>query len=273
MDEEHSNGPVRRESGLGAWHISRRSLAIIVAVVALIIIIAGYVITGPADGQPTQPEVLAATSLRRIFVPLHARAMPNPPTVTTAALLEGRKIFRQRCSLCHGGGGEGNASLGKAFYPPVPDLTGSTIRHWSDRDLFWTIQNGIRMTGMPAWRSSLSGQQTWDVVAYIRHMSEHDGKQDVHDPRDGTSDADLRPIALQTIDDEGCRDCHTIDGTGARVGPNLSDEWARGRSDAWLIGHLRHPSAYTPGTPMPSFDHLSDLQLKALVRYLQDSSK
>jgi mono/diheme cytochrome c family protein len=146
------------------------------------------------------------------------------------------------------------------------------MSRWSDRDLFWTIQNGIRMTGMPAWRSSLTEQQTWDVVAYIRHLSEQSGKRSAPGTH-GTSDADLRRIAQQTIEDEGCRDCHTIDGVGARIGPNLSDEWARGRSDAWLIGHFRHPSAYTPGTPMPSFDHLSDVQLKALVRYLQDSSK
>lgn len=254
----------------------RKFVAIGVAVAFLICAVAlifGLVMTAPADRQPTHAETFAATMLRRMFVPLHARVIPRPPTITTAALVEGRTIFRQRCAMCHGGSGQGDASLATAFYPPVPDLTARTIQLWSDRDLYWTIQNGIRMTGMPAWRSSLSDQQTWHVVAYIRHMSEQIQSKNAKDPQDGTSDSDLQKLAVQTIDDEGCRDCHTIDGAGARIGPNLSEEWARGRSDAWLIGHFRNPSKYTPGTPMPSFDHLNDLQLKALVRYLQNSAK
>ena len=59
-------------------------------------------------------------------------------------------------------------------------------------------------------------------------------------------------------------------GEGATIGPNLSDEWARGRTDDWLIGHFRNPRAYTPGTRMPSFSHLGDRQLRALVLFLQE---
>ena len=232
-------------------------------------LIMGYVMTGPADRPPTGVETLAANSLRRAFIPIHARVAPQPPTASTAALVEGRKIFRQRCVQCHGGNGQGDSSLAGAFYPPVPDLTGPAIQHWSDRDLFWTVQNGIRMTGMPAWRSSLSEQQIWAIVAYLRRLSRQDQNHGGRELQNSNS----RQLALDTIEDEGCRDCHTIDGTGAKIGPNLSDEWARGRSDAWLIGHFRRPSAYTPGTPMPSFDHLTNRQLNALVRYLQDSDK
>lgn len=266
------------ETGKGKPANGPRSRLFVAGVGAAFLILAfgfivAYVMTGPADRRPTSVETFAATSLRRVFVPLHAQQVPRPPSVTTSALVDGRKVFRQRCALCHGGSGRGDAALATTFYPPVPDLTGSAMEHWSDRDLFWTVQNGIRMTAMPAWRSSLNDQQTWDVVAYIRHMSEQNGKNYAGSRQDGTSDASLRKIALQTIEDEGCQDCHMIDGVGARIGPNLSEEWARGRSDTWLIGHFRNPSKYTPGTPMPAFDHLSDLQLKALVRYLQDSNQ
>jgi mono/diheme cytochrome c family protein len=232
----------------------------------------GYIMTGPADRRPSRVETLAANSIRRIFVPLHVRRIQPPPAPSPAGLLEGRKIYRQRCALCHGGGGKGGTAISPVFYPPVPDVTATATQRWSDRELFWTIQNGIRMTGMPAWRSELNDQQTWDVVAYMRRLADQDGKN-AHAKQGGGSAADLHQLALQTIEDEGCRDCHTIDGTGATIGPNLSDEWARGRSDEWLLGHFRHPAAVTPGTPMPSFDYLSDEQLKALVRYLQDPNK
>ena len=274
MDETRSNRSQRSEVRSNVPRLGRPALTATVAgalVILAIALMVAYAMTGPADRRPTGVETFTATSLRRIFLPLHARGISRPPKITTAALLEGRKIFRQRCSLCHGGTGRGDSSLAPAFYPPVPDLTATAIKRWSDRDLFWTIQNGIRMTGMPAWRSSLNDQETWDVVAYVRHLSERNIKSG--NPQGGSLAADLRQVAEQTIDDEGCRDCHTIEGTGATIGPNLSDEWARGRSDAWLMGHFRNPSAYTPGTPMPSFEHLNDRQLQALVWYLQHANE
>ncbi|MGH9523033.1 MAG: c-type cytochrome [Terriglobales bacterium] len=232
-----------------------------------------YAMTGPADRSPSSAEAFATVYLRRLLIPLHARSIQPPPTISTASLVEGRTLYRERCSICHGGTGKADASLSKSFYPPAPDLTSSAMRHWSDRDLYWTIQNGIRMTGMPAWRSVLNDQQTWDLVAYIRRLSKQDPPSHRHSVPTGDSDAELRALAIQTIDDEGCQDCHTINGVGAKIGPNLSDEWARGRSDDWLIRHFRNPAAVTPGTLMPSFNYLSDQQLKALVRYLLNPEK
>jgi mono/diheme cytochrome c family protein len=230
----------------------------------------GYVMTGRSDSPPSRPETVTAALLRRAFVPLHARKIEVPADPPASALLDGRRIYFQHCSLCHGGSGKADAALSKAFYPPVPDLTDALSRRWSDRELFWTIQNGVRLTGMPAWRSTLNDDQTWHVIAYVRRLSMRDQQAQARATNLGDSPAELRQLALDTIEDQGCRDCHRIGGEGATVGPNLSEEWARGRSDQWLLGHFRNPPAYTPGTQMPSFSNLSDRELKALVLFLQE---
>lgn len=245
-------------------------LAIPALAVCAIAAVFAYAMTGPADGSPTKAETQLMTSLRRIFVPLHARSVPNPPHISSADLVEGRRIFLQTCAQCHAVNGRGEKHLAASFYPPVPDISTASMQRWSDRDLFWTVRNGIRLTGMPAWRSTLNEQQTWQVVAYVRRLADSARQSTERARRIGDSTMNLRELALRTIDEQGCRDCHRIAGEGATIGPNLSDEWTRGRSDEWLLGHFRDPGAFTPGTMMPSFSNLSDRELKALVMFLQE---
>jgi cbb3-type cytochrome c oxidase subunit II len=54
----------------------------------------------------------------------------------------------------------------------------------------------------------------------------------------------------------------------SRTGPDLSNEGGK-LPDAWHIGHLRDPRAYTPGSIMPSFSYLNDEDMENLVAYLQ----
>jgi cbb3-type cytochrome oxidase cytochrome c subunit len=64
--------------------------------------------------------------------------------------------------------------------------------------------------------------------------------------------------------------CHQLDGEGGKVGPDLTLEGTRGRSDEWLVGHFKNPSAYTPGSVMPSFSQLTEDQLHTLTVFLQN---
>jgi hypothetical protein len=50
------------------------------------------------------------------------------------------------------------------------DLSSSHVQHWSDAELFWIIQNGVRLTGMPAWRSSISDNDTWKLARFIHNL-------------------------------------------------------------------------------------------------------
>lgn len=69
------------------------------------------------------------------------------------------------CRVCHGGPGEGPGELGQGMYPQPTDLAQSAKRH-SPAELFWILQNGLKMTGMPSWADH-GDDQLWSVVALL----------------------------------------------------------------------------------------------------------
>jgi mono/diheme cytochrome c family protein len=72
----------------------------------------------------------------------------------------------------------------------------------------------------------------------------------------------------QLFETQGCTACHKINGKGGVVGPDLSDEGSKGRSDQWLKTQLRSPKEHNAQTVMPSYARLSDQQIDDLVAYL-----
>jgi ubiquinol-cytochrome c reductase cytochrome b subunit len=72
---------------------------------------------------------------------------------------------------------------------------------------------------------------------------------------------------------ESCIGCHTVDGKGGKVGPNLSDIGNEGKSDKWLTVQIKDPKSHDPDTIMPSFSSLSAQKIEALVAYLHSLKK
>ena len=62
--------------------------------------------------------------------------------------------------------------MGKHTYPPAPDMRLPTTQRMSDGELFFVIQNGIRLSAMPAWGggSDEDAQDSWKLVHFIRHL-------------------------------------------------------------------------------------------------------
>lgn len=56
------------------------------------------------------------------------------------------------------------------MYPPVPDLADPAIQDMSDGALFAIIHNGVRWTGMPAFRGSHSPEEIWQMVSFVRRV-------------------------------------------------------------------------------------------------------
>jgi mono/diheme cytochrome c family protein len=76
------------------------------------------------------------------------------------------------CVTCHGAPGVDPSEAGQGLNPPAPDLTLAKVQARSDGELFWIIQNGIRMTGMPAFGPTHKEQAIWRMVAFVRHLPE-----------------------------------------------------------------------------------------------------
>ena len=58
------------------------------------------------------------------------------------------------------------------MYPPAMDLTSPHVQH--KNIMFWIIQNGVRLTGMPSWRSSISEDDTWKLARFIHNIARLD---------------------------------------------------------------------------------------------------
>ena len=125
-----------------------------------------------ARDEPTAIEAWLASTIRHYAVPPALRDARNPVALTPEVMAEARAHFADHCATCHGNDGRGRTAMGPNFYPKVPDMTLERTQSQSDGELFATIENGIRLTGMPAWGdgSAASAYGSWTLVHFIRHL-------------------------------------------------------------------------------------------------------
>jgi len=88
--------------------------------------------------------------------------------------------------------------------------------------------------------------------------------------RQAQDDNVLAALHEQAAQKEGCFMCHSLNGRGGKVAPDLALEGTRGRSNAWLISHFKNPQTRTAGSVMPAFSSLPDRQLQVLAAFLQN---
>ena len=125
-----------------------------------------------ARAQPGWFEILAAQAARKAAMPTETREKPNPVPASDEVLAEARAHWADHCAGCHSNNGSGDTEMGRHLYPPAPDMRQSGTQNLSDGELFYIIQNGIRLTGMPAWGTGASHdeQDSWKLVRFIRHL-------------------------------------------------------------------------------------------------------
>jgi hypothetical protein len=125
-----------------------------------------------ARDEPTRIEHVLARAMRHYATPSDLRSRKNPVPLTPEVLAEARAHFADHCAPCHGNDGRGQTTIGQSFYPKTPDMTLSETQSQSDGALFATIENGIRLTGMPAWGDGTaeSAHGSWTLVHFIRHL-------------------------------------------------------------------------------------------------------
>ncbi len=120
---------------------------------------------------PSRLESTLAESMRDWAIPSHYKSMKNPVTVTPEVLRESMEHWADHCATCHGNNGNGDTMYGNTLYPRPPDMRRSETQEMSDGELYYTIQNGIRLSGMPAFGTAGdSDLDSWKLVAFIRHL-------------------------------------------------------------------------------------------------------
>lgn len=242
------------------------------------IILVALAILSPActaNKKPSSVETVLTNMAKDVVIPIEAQNVKNPLPANDQVAKQDEQIYVQSCALCHGTDGHGRTNLGRAMYPPAMDLTSPHVQHWTDAELFWIIQNGVRLTGMPSWKSSTSETDTWKLARFIHELPRLDamaasqGAAPKPAAKAEKSPEDLAHYGKTLYRQEGCFMCHQLNDEGGRVGPDLTVEGTRGRTDEWLVGHFKNPPAYTPGSRMPAFKNLTEDQLRSLTAFLQ----
>jgi mono/diheme cytochrome c family protein len=151
-----------------------RHAIVTIIVLALVICMMAYlrVRNGglSADAQPGAIERVIAMRLVRLSLPAGADRETNPFAADANAWRTAVDHYQDHCATCHGEDGRGNTDVGENMYPKVPDLADARIQGLSDGTLFYIIQNGVRWTGMPAWKREHSAEETWGLVSLIRKL-------------------------------------------------------------------------------------------------------
>lgn len=151
----------------GVWH----SLAI-VGLVAIGVGLWFWSSGITARTPPPAVETAVARFARQTMIPAAARQRQNPEAATAEALRTGLEHWADHCATCHANDGSGDIAMGRAFYPPAPDMRLPATQNLTDGELFYIIENGIKMTGMPAWGGGTEEgeRMTWELVHFIRHL-------------------------------------------------------------------------------------------------------
>ena len=127
---------------------------------------------------------------RIVSIPLNARIdreKKKPPFGTSEDVFEGgAKVYRAECARCHGTPGH-DVAFAKYMYPPAPQLwkkhgTSNVVGVSDDEpgETYWKVDNGIRLTGMPAYNHVLSDTQMWQVSLLLANADKELPEPVVH---------------------------------------------------------------------------------------------
>lgn len=126
--------------------------------------LSALVLSACGGGQTAKPQS---------DIPAAYAGKTNPLAADSNASTAGKEIFDTTCAACHGDGGKGDGPAGKALTPPASDLT-KIVATSGDDYLFYRISEGGAMdpynSSMPAQKNSLSEDEIWQVVTYIKSL-------------------------------------------------------------------------------------------------------
>jgi mono/diheme cytochrome c family protein len=109
------------------------------------------------------------------------KGQKNPLADTPETRADGKEAFSHYCVACHGNDGQ-NTGVPFAGHisPPIPSLASPDVQSYSDGQLKSILDNGIEPSVMPGSKGTLSDEELWSIVLFIRHLPP-EGSQGIPD--------------------------------------------------------------------------------------------
>ncbi len=245
---------------------------ILVGLIAILIAVSGfvYIAIGEADRQE---------EFKQAF---HGRSVES-----------GAAIFTEYCSPCHGLQGQGIQGVAPAlnteyfFTQRLDDIgyQGSLQAY-----VLLTVAGGRPVKSDPAWPNNmptwsvdyggpLRNDQVANVVDYILNWEE------TAVPGGGPGDTPAAVVSVGDTPEErgenlfsslGCVGCHTVNGQGGAVGPELTNVYEKGEDyirESILMPNAVIAEGFQPNIMPQTFgDTLSDEQVNEIIAYLKSAN-
>ncbi len=153
------------------FHVSRLSISILTAVLAVV----AYVAAQQSSTTGNPQEAWKA--------PERASMRKNPVAADEAAIAAGKLLYAQECLSCHGTQGKGDGPAASGLTENPGNLSSPAMWDQTDGALFWKITTGKKP--MPTEEFRLTPEQRWQVVDYVRTLAPGKPGQKMNDS--GTS--------------------------------------------------------------------------------------
>jgi len=141
-------------------------------VTVLVILLAAALFgMGCRASQPGSAEEQLAAATKKMTI--GGKDWQNPKPDTPDVVKTGMEHFQHHCEVCHGLDGHNTGvPFAAKMSPPIADLGDADVQKYSDGQLKWIIENGIRFSGMPGWKGVLEDDEMWSIVRFLRHLPE-----------------------------------------------------------------------------------------------------
>jgi len=149
----------------------------ILGIVLTLLLVAGgaycYFASGRAPVAVSAPPMPFERTFARLGLHAYLNRLPHPkPAVPAdeANLLAGARVYKDSCAVCHGLPGMDKGAIARGMFPPPPPLfQGKGVTDDDEWESYWKVENGIRMSGMPEFKGSLTETQIWQVSVLVKN--------------------------------------------------------------------------------------------------------
>jgi thiosulfate dehydrogenase len=150
---------------------------LILGILLGILLVAGgvylYFATGRAPVATSAPPIPFEKRLAGVGLHAYLDKLPHPaPQVAAdeANVLAGAKIYKEQCATCHGLPNEPKTAVAQGMFPAPPQLfKGTGVTDDEEWESYWKVENGIRLSGMPAFKGQLTEKQIWQVIVLVKN--------------------------------------------------------------------------------------------------------
>lgn len=122
-----------------------------------------------SDVPPSWLEAQLATNALNASAARHATQQNNPVSATEANLLDGARLYRDKCADCHGRPDNPVSDYGASFNPRAPQFMRAHPSLPENQE-FYIIKYGVRRSAMPAWGNIMADSEIWQVVTFLDHL-------------------------------------------------------------------------------------------------------